>query len=274
MNSKSVVCPEGASAGRLACPAMTAAVWLGIALGATLFLVLALCLAFFLLRNRPQGSLGASRRERRTARLLELRVPTDKAADSSDVPALEHQMVSSLGPLPSTNAANPLRQTHGRRSSWLVRMASRISGCSSVSTGSSSPYSSSDLPSPGRRASGINSLRLEQKMHDAAPNPEVASFLKFEYVKLLGRGTEGAAHLMRNNDASEHVVIKVTKLPPSDHEASDVAAVQTEVGILAQLNHPHVVAYRGSMNFNHQVRVVPNPLLLQATATAYASTHL
>ena len=233
---------------------MTAAVWLGVALGVTVVLIIALCLAFVVFKRRPSGfsnSLGASRRERRTARLLELRVPTEKEDVENPPPSLAHQTVSSLGPLPSAAATSP--NLPGRRSSWLVRMASRISRASTAS-GSDSPHASgAELPSPNRSPSNINSLRLEQMMHVAAPNEKVASFLKFEYVKLLGRGTEGAAHLMRNGDGSEHVVIKVTKLTPSDHEESDVAAVQTEVGILAQLNHPHVVAYRGSMNFNHQV---------------------
>ena len=91
-------------------------------------------------------------------------------------------------------------------------------------------------------------------MHEAAPDEKIASYLKYEYVKLLGRGVEGAAHLMRNGwvaheGAPEKLVCKVTKLTPNDKEEADVAKIQTEVSILRNLAHPHIVALLGSMAF-------------------------
>ena len=87
----------------------------------------------------------------------------------------------------------------------------------------------------------------------AGGRKEGPDYLKYDYVKILGRGTDGAAHLLRDPITSRTVVCKVLS-PPQLHGSEksleqipeEVETILSEVSILASLRHPHVISYFGS----------------------------
>ena len=117
-------------------------------------------------------------------------------------------------------------------------------------------------------------------------------YLRFEYVELLGTGAYGAAHLLREPSTAEAVVCKVVKLPNSrgrdnirvngrqarrDHSAAAAAAASSpamaellsEVRILADLAHPHIVGFRASF-----VQGVSGPTARDAASSQRPSLRL
>ena len=113
-------------------------------------------------------------------------------------------------------------------------------------------------PSNRSRRSSKMVEKLELELHEvAASDKEVAAFLRYRYVKLLGRGNSGAAHLMRSDKGEDSVVCKVAmmELKGQRSNESSIESVQSEVRILASLSHPHVVGYRGSLRFNSQLLI-------------------
>ena len=105
-----------------------------------------------------------------------------------------------------------------------------------------------DQEEHGRLKREVLPAVLEAPAEKSPPKPidSPLTKLSMEYVsvKLLGRGSYGAAYLMRRERDGDLCVCKhVTAVREQDCDVSLLEAIPSEVRILASLDHPHVIQY-------------------------------
>lgn len=68
---------------------------------------------------------------------------------------------------------------------------------------------------------------------------------------LIGKGTYGRVYLALNATTGDMIAVKQVEMPRTDSEREDarqigmIEALKSEIALLKDLDHPHVVAYLG-----------------------------
>ncbi|MCG3125246.1 MAG: Serine/threonine-protein kinase PknD [Phycisphaerae bacterium] len=99
------------------------------------------------------------------------------------------------------------------------------------------PPVTSDEPGAGRHDAGCAVARQPSARADAPP-PTIAGY---ELLRELHRGGQGVVYLATQQSTGRHVALKVMREGPFAGPA-DRARFEREVHLLAQLDHPHIVA--------------------------------
>ena len=75
-------------------------------------------------------------------------------------------------------------------------------------------------------------------------------YMRYERLRVLGRGVHGAAVLLRHRRRGDMVVSKELSL--SRFRQDEFSSIQNEVQILASLSHPHIISYLCSYPIEEQ----------------------
>jgi len=79
-------------------------------------------------------------------------------------------------------------------------------------------------------------------------------FKTYTEIKLIGKGSFGAAHLVKHNEDKKLYVAK--KIALSNFTQKDIEATTLEAALLKNLKSPHIVSYKNSYYDNPVLIIV------------------
>eukprot|EP00835_Amoeboradix_gromovi_P002930 NODE_178_length_15814_cov_0.338657.p6 type:complete len:444 gc:universal NODE_178_length_15814_cov_0.338657:3982-2651(-) len=201
----------------------------------------------------------------------------DGKVPSPSTPKQSVKLNKFFGDRPPSNLITTNLQNYFPRETMAeIKRVSRIPDMSAINMDGSSPSSllstTVNTPDSGaspRRAKSdrkpdlkINTSKDDhsESLPDSPTNIVSAGPIKFIKGNLIGKGSFGSVYLGMNAINGELLAIKLVEMPSEDgpnyeQKTRMYRALQHEIALLKQLNHPHIVRYLGSQMQDNNLNI-------------------